>query len=160
MKARPTRYKGTLMRSRFEAAYAAWLDKHRFDWEYEPECFADETGQYLPDFLIRNVMRTDSVSGPGLPYELYVELKPPSFMAEPGADERWAKLQRQMMVIPNRMDRMVVVTGCFDEDGLIVMNARYGTTMTWTFGFLEPPALTPLLPKDSGPFAGEYWKVQ
>jgi hypothetical protein len=52
IKARPTIYKGIQMRSRLEAAYAQHLDADNYPWEYEPECFADETGQYLPDFRI------------------------------------------------------------------------------------------------------------
>lgn len=49
---RPTTYKGVKMRSRTEAAYAARLDNASIAWQYEPRCFADETGQYLPDFRI------------------------------------------------------------------------------------------------------------
>lgn len=51
-RARPTLYKGIQMRSRTEAAYAARLDQAGLDWQYEPQCFADETRQYLPDFRI------------------------------------------------------------------------------------------------------------
>jgi len=50
IKARPTTYKGTKMRSRLEADYAASLDRQGYRWEYEPECFASEAGQWLPDF--------------------------------------------------------------------------------------------------------------
>lgn len=50
--ARPTTYKGVQMRSRLEAAYAQHLDDVGSLWKYEPQCFADETGQYLPDFLV------------------------------------------------------------------------------------------------------------
>lgn len=50
IKARPTLYKGIQMRSRLEADYAADLDKQGYRWAYEPECFASETGQWLPDF--------------------------------------------------------------------------------------------------------------
>ena len=42
------------MRSRTEAAYAAQLDAADLEWEYEPRCFADESGQYLPDFRVVN----------------------------------------------------------------------------------------------------------
>lgn len=38
------------MRSRLEADYAAWLDEAGMTWKYEPECFANESGQWLPDF--------------------------------------------------------------------------------------------------------------
>lgn len=47
---RPTYYKGTLMRSRTEADYAGYMDRNHADWSYETDCFANEAGQYLPDF--------------------------------------------------------------------------------------------------------------
>lgn len=52
LRARPTMYRGVLMRSRMEADLAALLDLHGVEWEYEPMCFADATGQYLPDFYV------------------------------------------------------------------------------------------------------------
>lgn len=70
--ARPTTYRGIRMRSRLEAGFAQWLDQLGCTWEYEPECFADETGQYLPDFLVRDVQ----LLAPVLRYDLYVEVKP------------------------------------------------------------------------------------
>lgn len=52
--ARPTMYRGIQMRSRLEAEYAAFLDSDEDAgrWEYEPRAYANERGQYLPDFLI------------------------------------------------------------------------------------------------------------
>ena len=50
--ARPTTYKGIPMRSRLEAHWAAWFDIKGVEWEYEPRAFANERGQYLPDFLL------------------------------------------------------------------------------------------------------------
>lgn len=50
--ARPTLYKGIRMRSRTEARIASRLDTLGLAWEYEPDCFADDSGQYLPDFRI------------------------------------------------------------------------------------------------------------
>ncbi len=61
-------YKGVAMRSRLEATFAAALDKWGHGWVYEPQCFADETGQYLPDFRIDI----------GYGQHAYVEVKPPS----------------------------------------------------------------------------------
>lgn len=68
--ARPTTYNGTQMRSRLEARYAAWLDSIEADWTYEPQCFADQDDQYLPDF------RVDGVLVIGSPRTVYVEVKP------------------------------------------------------------------------------------
>lgn len=68
IRARPTTYKGIQMRSRLEASWAAFFDEQGRTWEYEPMCFADETGQYLPDFRVHGLPHT----GP-----IYVEIKPP-----------------------------------------------------------------------------------
>lgn len=71
LKARPTTYNGIAMRSRLEARYAAWLDARKYRWEYEPMCFANEHGQYLPDFVIHDV----TFLTPKL-VDVYVEVKP------------------------------------------------------------------------------------
>lgn len=74
MKARPTTYKGIRMRSRTEALFAASLEGS-CTWVYEPECFADETGQYLPDFLV-SFTEVDRV---------YYEIKPTMAQVAPAA---------------------------------------------------------------------------
>lgn len=82
-KGRPTLYKGIRMRSRLEAAYAAYLDRLQVSWEYEPECFASARGQWLPDFSF--------VGAPGR----YIEVKPPElldFRPHETADERYARI--------------------------------------------------------------------
>lgn len=79
--ARPTLYRGIRMRSRTEARVAAWLDFYHVDWVYEPECFADETGQYLPDFRIDE---------PGCPPD-YLEVK--------GVAPDLGAIQRQMEIV-------------------------------------------------------------
>jgi hypothetical protein len=89
--ARPTVYKGIKMRSRLEAGYAAWLDSWRFTWEYEPCAFANEAGQYLPDFLIRDVPRM--VCGKQRTEDAYVEVKPASWTGDLNA------LARRMEII-------------------------------------------------------------
>lgn len=66
IQARPTTYKGIHMRSRLEARVAAIMDSWTdTTWVYEPRAFANELGQYLPDF------RVD-----GMPQAMYVEVKP------------------------------------------------------------------------------------
>lgn len=85
------------MRSRTEARFAAALDVAGIAWVYEPECFADETGQYLPDFLITYP------SG----RLLYVDVKPTNSSFTYGLTERmeiiWASLPEAqlMVVVPN-----------------------------------------------------------
>ena len=69
MKAIQTEYKGYLFRSRLEARWAVFFDACGVRWEYEPEGFVLDNGQYyLPDFLIHDV--DGRVGG-----ELYVEVK-------------------------------------------------------------------------------------
>lgn len=74
LKARPTTYKGTRMRSRLEAGFAAWLDSEHISWEYEPECFGSDEGQYLPDFRLTGIW----VDGRGTGSAVYVECKAPT----------------------------------------------------------------------------------
>ncbi len=62
---RRTIYRGVTMRSRLEATYAGLLDQNDVLWQYEPFCFADEKGQYLPDF------RLDTAG-----HIIYVDVKP------------------------------------------------------------------------------------
>lgn len=50
--ARPTTYNGIHMRSRLEAKFAAFFDQQGYRWDYEPRCYADAEGQYLPDFQL------------------------------------------------------------------------------------------------------------
>lgn len=64
---RQTIYKGITMRSRLEASFAAWLDGQEWSWVYEPQCFADSTGQYLPDFAMNEGSKA-----------YYFEIKPPT----------------------------------------------------------------------------------
>lgn len=41
------------MRSRLEARFARYLDITGATWVYEPRAYGDQTGDYLPDFEIR-----------------------------------------------------------------------------------------------------------
>ncbi len=77
-KARPTVYKGIQMRSRLEAGFATWLDKHHFEWEYEPYALATDDGQYLPDFVLGNVFAAWLPK----PVTVVVEVKPNSYSVE------------------------------------------------------------------------------
>lgn len=70
--ARPTTYRGIQMRSRLEARFAAYLDSVGMAWEYEPRAFANEYGQYLPDFQILS---------PTAEVPCYIEVKPTVEMA-------------------------------------------------------------------------------
>ncbi len=69
-KSRPTIYNGIQMRSRLEATFAQHCDATGASWVYEPVCFADERGQYLPDF------RLDIATE-----RIYIEIKPTETVA-------------------------------------------------------------------------------
>jgi hypothetical protein len=80
IKARPTIYKGIQMRSRLEAKFAEWMESNGRtfnnenrpsmpgEFAYESECYADETGQYLPDFVL--------MGGGDYGATIYYEVKP------------------------------------------------------------------------------------
>ncbi len=79
---RKTVYRGTLMRSTLESRAAQVLDTiAAISWEYEPARYADATGGYLPDFVVR-----------GLPCPLFLEVKGP-----PQTDEERADTLRGML---------------------------------------------------------------
>lgn len=81
---RTTLYRGIKMRSRLEAHFAQVLDSRGVPWQYEPQCFADATGQYLPDFAI-----------PGdYGRRRYIDVKPTSY-----TEAEAIKLKRQMEII-------------------------------------------------------------
>lgn len=65
---RPTLYNGVRMRSRLEADFAAYLDQIAGHWRYEPECFAGQSGQWLPDFGWTHTLAGDLAT--------FTELKP------------------------------------------------------------------------------------
>lgn len=70
------------MRSRLEADYAAHLDRHGYEWKYEPVVFAGPAGQWLPDFRYRSRGEPESPTW-------YAEVKPVSHLrAKPGEDWR------------------------------------------------------------------------
>jgi len=84
LKPRPTVYNGVKMRSRLEAGFAQWLDQLGHGWKYEPECVAHPTlGQYLPDFVITNVMDlwANKVR------DVYIEVKPGVWIDNMGGPE-------------------------------------------------------------------------
>lgn len=103
LKARPTLYRGTLMRSRLEAGYAAWLDRLGFRWEYEPKAFAGAAGQWLPDFVLYEVF----TSWMGKAVSVYVEVKPDGFLDQPGVEDDLAR--RMLMVLDSEPDALVII---------------------------------------------------
>jgi hypothetical protein len=110
MKARPTIYRGVRMRSRLEAKVAAWLDAQRLRWEYEPDCYGDQDGQYLPDF------RLSVVYALGRRRRLYVEVKPAQQGPGEGRPvEVWAELAAMRPIWGSEPDAMLAVCSLHDD---------------------------------------------
>lgn len=51
----PTRWAGTLFRSRTEARWAVFFDALLLEWFYEPDGYELPSGPYLPDFWLPHV---------------------------------------------------------------------------------------------------------
>lgn len=70
-------YRGQLMRSKLEVAFAEWLDRYDFEWRYEPHAVASDNGKpWLADFVLEHVRIADG-SKVGL---IYVEVRPERFV--------------------------------------------------------------------------------
>ena len=65
-----TVYNRRRFRSRLEARWAVFFDTAGIIWEYEPEGFHVNGGQYLPDFWLPQVRLKDYDPG------IYIEVKP------------------------------------------------------------------------------------
>jgi len=55
IKAIETRYAGCLFRSRLEARWAVFFDTLGITWQYEPQGYELQSGNYLPDFYLPRV---------------------------------------------------------------------------------------------------------
>lgn len=111
-KARPTTYKGIQMRSRLEATFASTLDAEGIPWEYEPRAFANERGQYLPDFLLPPF---DNRLRP-----IYVEVKPT-------VEHAFVALERMQIIWDSEPDAVLSV---WTGNGPAAM-ARSATDPVW-----------------------------
>lgn len=160
IKARPTIYKGVQMRSRLEAGFAQWLDYWNMDWEYEPQCFGSERGQYLPDFLVRGVRfaNTENVA-----FSLYIETKPDGWPFDEGDDTL------------DLLDRMSVIYDSVGRVTLALVQPGPSITMAWAGpnGASNPTMMSwlPVLRSDGTatmalivpaadhetPWSGEWW---
>lgn len=143
-KARPTTYKGIEMRSRLEAGCATWLDEVGLGWEYEPQCFASDRGQYLPDFFLPVV---ELIAVGTVP--LYLECKP----LEPDWDEMAANLA----IIRASVDRSFLVVMWPGRTALLTDPDMPHADAHWIIlDHLGAVALA--LPSDAQPWPDGYWK--
>lgn len=110
LNARTTIYRGTEMRSRNEARFAAALDDHELEWAYEPMCYADGRVQYLPDFKV--------TSSKG---EVFVEVK--------GPVPRLANVLRRMRAVRASLDDAYLAVTCPTWRGYMVLDTPGGITV-------------------------------
>jgi hypothetical protein len=150
---RPTTYKGTTMRSRLEAGFAQWLDQMGWKWQYEPECFAGPSGQWLPDFLIHQPCLT--LDWPGgnddvhLSYEVYIEVKPSTFSAE----DRRSLIPRITSLYLTNPDAVAVIAQDGSTPTVIHPDGSHAP-LDWTWTGLWPIDAR----RVAGPWQGEWWK--
>lgn len=116
--ARPTVYNGVKMRSRLEAGFAMWLDGQEFDWEYEPQAFANEDGQYLPDFRINGVGILGLTSEQS--WHVYCEVKP----YRPTGDYARALYRRMVIINSSEPDTYLLVAYKDPTPGWLLLGGR------------------------------------
>lgn len=161
-KARPTVYKGIRMRSRLEAGFAAWLDANGFDWEYEPQAFASEAGQYLPDFRLAEIDVAGSAQGAACA-TAYVEVKPDSF--DFTDVEKHAALARSMGVIhESEPDALLLLVRPSSVHMLRTAPGQFGWgSMEWAWVTSSvgsrPIGLVFPLARHRRPWPDEFWRV-
>ena len=108
LRARPTLYKGIQMRSRLEARMAGVFDRLGLPWRYEPRCFADENGQYLPDFLLGE--------------HTYLEIKP---LSVTGAEVEAMKA-RMEIIFSSEPDAVLWIVATDGEKTAVDHGVNYG----------------------------------
>lgn len=107
--ARPTLYRGVLMRSRLEATVAEWLDARLLKWEYEPARYSGQGGSYLPDF------RLPAVHIVGKPQVLHLEVKPLRLDRQPPGEWVGPLLKSMEWIWDSEPDARLAVTSPHDD---------------------------------------------
>lgn len=142
--ARPTLYKGIRMRSRLEADFAAFLDRMEAEWAYEPECFAGDGGQWLPDF---------GFAPHDGRYSLYVEVKPFGLLREWGDEchARVTAIMRRMEIARQTYARCHLWLYFWDygDDGDSMLMASFADDLAWRVSVAGLPSSVGLLWPDS-----------
>ena len=118
---RATMYRGIAMRSRLEAHAAAYFDRCGDQWEYEPHAFADETGQYLPDFVL---------AGAEAHRPIYVEVKPMVAARSQWRPHLCPQLQRMEVIWSSNPDAILFL-GQFAQEGPAVWFTAAGPGREW-----------------------------
>lgn len=170
--ARPTMHNGMLMRSRNEAGYAMWLDRMGFKWEYEPNAFCGKAGQYLPDFVVRNVRLAWWYK----PSDVYIEVKHAGYAQRSTEsasqyEDRITPLMNQMSVIWDSDPQAVLLLEHprkrppIETSPITTQIDRFAdewclTTLQWGSFVGDDADSHPMLTiAEDWPWQGEWWKV-
>lgn len=143
--ARPTIYNGIQMRSRLEAGFAAWLDRQNLEWQYEPQTFATQRGQYLPDFFVSNLPILIGETVRWVP--VYIELKPDAHVDLP-------RIQTQFAVILDNDPDMITIL--ITERNTRLWRIGRWCPCEWAIG--SHGNVTLIVVSGDAPLQGQYWE--
>lgn len=107
--ARPTYYRGILMRSRLEATVAEWLDARMVKWEYEPARYHGQGSTYLPDFRLPEVLIE------GMPQILHLEVKPHRADRQPAGEWVGPLLKSMEWIWQSEPEARLAVTSAHED---------------------------------------------
>jgi hypothetical protein len=127
------------MRSRLEARWAAGFDRGKIPWSYEPDCFASEHGEYLPDFALGKNRR------------FYVEVKPElqSHQAE--------QVRNRMEIIRATVPGAVLAVVRQNEEGGVTVDFRLSEG-GWRRWATDPDELAEQRDQDTQEDERQRWK--
>jgi hypothetical protein len=120
--AKPVTYKGVEMRSQLEAQTARALDRIGVAWHYEPTRYADESGQFTPDFKLPSVRVVGWRAIPRYTTPLHIE-------ARPSHEEQWRrKNERDAAILAHSSDDPLLFVG---------LGEMAAALLGWCYGIKE-----------------------
>lgn len=157
---RPTVYNGIPMRSRMEAAFAAWLDdQDGVKWEYEPYALAGPGGQYLPDFVITGIEVVGCSPPQWASPTLITEVKPPTFT---DIDGMFARMSVANDTLPDgTVYCLIIKDKGVDGQAAVFISTRNNPLLYLCFTFVFTslkPCTVGLAALAAGPWPDGYWQ--
>jgi hypothetical protein len=154
-RARPTWYRGHLMRSRLEARFAGHLDDMGQEWLHEPCAYADGLRAYLPDFLLPHVHSPLSDPGEGWGFQsLFFEVK--GATPEP-AELAVIQADMEAILATEPAAQLAIVTEAWMTEGRFLVREapapgtlRFGTWDWGTWGECRCATVSPVVLRPSG----------
>lgn len=130
-----TRAYGCRFRSRLEARYAVFMTKLGVEWKYEPEGFALESGNYLPDFFLPRVGRNGA----------WLEIKPYGLGSYFGFCASWGEATGMPRIHDARLDEFADLAQNAGQPFFVAYGLPSDTYLSSSFpdycdeGMLEAP---------------------